>query len=77
VGYQVSQETWRVECSSGWTYAERPAALILNGERLEIEAVEQMWRSPQGRHFWVTLADRRRFHLLYLEGEDCWEVEAK
>jgi len=76
VGDPLSEDTWQVECKSGWTYAERPAALIGNGERLGIVEVERMWRSPQGRHFIVTLEDKRRFHLLYHEAEDRWLVEA-
>ena len=76
MGGQVNQSFWQVECKSGWTYAERPAALLRGGERLEIESVEQMWRSPLGRHFIVRIEDRGRFHLLYQEAEDRWVVEA-
>jgi hypothetical protein len=76
MGGPLSAESWQVVCSSGWTYAERPTALLRSGERLEIEGVERMWRSPQGRNFIVRLVDKRKFHLLYHETEDHWLVEA-
>ena len=40
-----------VECHSGYAYAERPVALVWEGERLEIEAVEAEWRIPGGKRF--------------------------
>jgi hypothetical protein len=76
MGDPLGTDSWQVECVSGWTYAERPAALLWNSERFEIEGIERMWRSPQGRHFVVRLVDKRRFQLSYIEVEDRWLVEA-
>ncbi len=76
MGGALSSENWQVSCASGWTYAERPVALLHVGLRLEIERVEAMWRGPDGRHFTVQAQDLRRFHLLYQEDLDAWSVEA-
>jgi len=63
-----------VECHSGYEYAERPIALHWEGERLEIEAVEETWRIPGGKCFRVRVRDGRRFELFYGELYDEWRV---
>lgn len=63
-----------VECHSGSTYAERPTALVWQGQRLEIETIEQRWITPNGRAFRVQTACARRFELLYDELKDSWSV---
>jgi hypothetical protein len=75
LGDALAGPAWQVACVSGWSYAERPAALLRAGVRLEVERIEQMWRSPQGRHFVVRIQDERSVALLYNEVEDCWTVE--
>jgi hypothetical protein len=64
----------QVECHSDYTYAERPTALRWEGERLEIEAVEQAWRVPGGRRFRVRTEDGRVFELFYGELYDEWRI---
>lgn len=64
-----------VECYSGQTYAERPAALYWEEERLEIIQIQAGWRSPEGRHFRVRVKDERIFELFYDESLDEWQVE--
>lgn len=63
-----------VECHSGHIYAERPTAVWWQGERIEVEAVEQQWRTPQGKWFRVRTRDGRVFELLYSETKDEWRV---
>jgi hypothetical protein len=63
-----------VECHSGYEYAERPVALVWDGERLEIEAVEAGWRIPGGKRFRVRVKDGRVFELFYGELYDEWRV---
>lgn len=63
-----------VECHSGYEYAERPLAIHWEGERLEIEAIEERWRIPGGKCFRVRVRDGRRFELFYGELYDEWRV---
>jgi hypothetical protein len=71
VGHAVSE---RVECHSGYTYAEKPAALWWEGQRLEIAEVETEWRIPGGRCFRVRTQENRRFELIYGELNDEWQI---
>jgi hypothetical protein len=64
----------RVECHSGFEYAERPVALTWEGRRLEIEAVEAAWRIPGGKRFQVRTAGGLRFELFYGELYDEWRI---
>jgi hypothetical protein len=69
-----SQLGKQVECHSGFTYAERPVALFWEGERLEVETIEEQWRIPEGVRFRVRCGDGRHFELLYDEMKDDWRV---
>jgi hypothetical protein len=64
----------RVECHSGYTYAERPLALTWRGMRYEVAAIEAQWRIPGGTCFRVRTAPGARFDLLYVEMYDEWRV---
>jgi hypothetical protein len=66
--------SFQVECHSGFEYAERPMALIQDGQRLEVEVVEDRWRIPGGKCFRVLVKDGRRFELFYGELYDEWRV---
>lgn len=63
-----------VECRSSHTYAEEPAALYWEGERLEVAEIEKSWHSPQGKHFLVRTANALEFELCYAESKDIWHV---
>ena len=63
-----------VECHSGYTYGERPTALVWQGERFLVVAVEATWRIPAGRCFRVRVLDGRVFELFYGELYDEWRV---
>jgi hypothetical protein len=63
-----------VECHSGYAYGERPTALVWEGQRCPIEAVEAAWRVPGGRRFRVRTADGRVFELFYGELYDEWRI---
>ena len=63
-----------VECHSGYEYAERPTALWWEGERLEIETVEQQWRIPGGKCFRVRTTGGLVFELMYGELYDEWRI---
>lgn len=64
----------RVECHSGYTYAQRPTALWWEGARLEVVAVEAEWRTPEGKRFRVRTGDGRVFELEYSESQDAWSI---
>jgi hypothetical protein len=64
----------RVECHSGYQYAERPVALEWEGQRLEITEVETQWRSPSEHCFRVRVQDNRRFEICYGELNDEWRI---
>lgn len=64
-----------VECHSGSGYGERPRALYWQGERLEIEAVQQRWRTPSARCFRVRTVQDQVFELCYQEHRDQWQVK--
>ncbi len=63
-----------VECHSGHEYAERPVAVWWQGQRLEMEAVEQEWRTPEGKRFRVRTNGGEVFELSYVESKDAWQV---
>ena len=63
-----------VECHSEYTYAERPTAVHLEGERLEISTVLASWQTPEGRYFRVLLENDVVLTLLYQTAEDYWKL---
>jgi hypothetical protein len=63
-----------VECHSGYEYAERPTALYWQGERLEVELIEDRWRIPGGKGFRVRVFGGQRFELFYGELYDEWRI---
>ncbi len=64
----------RVECRSEYTYPQRPVALWLDQNRIEVAEVESESRTPHGKRFRVRLVDGRRLELLYEELTDEWSV---
>ena len=64
-----------VECHSEFAYAEKPVALTVNGQRLEILEILSRWRSPQGIHFRVQTTDGQIFELAYAESTDAWRIQ--
>ena len=63
-----------VECYAGYCYPERPRAFLWQGERVEVQEIEQQWRTPTGLTFRVLAADGRLFMLTYDEAADSWDV---
>jgi hypothetical protein len=64
----------RVECHSGYAYAQRPTALWWAGARLEVKAVQAEWRTPEGKRFRVRTSDGQVFELSYSELYAEWRV---
>ncbi|MBI3360448.1 MAG: hypothetical protein HY023_04990 [Chloroflexi bacterium] len=66
--------TEKVECHSGYEYAERPTAVWWQGQRLEVEEVEERWRIPGGKCFRVRTVEGLVFNLTYVELFDEWRI---
>jgi hypothetical protein len=67
-----TSEPVAVECYSGTTYAEEPRAVVTPDNRLEVQAVIDRWRTPDGRWFRVQLSDGAVAVLSYSDAEDQW-----
>jgi surfactin synthase thioesterase subunit len=65
----------RVECYSGYRYAQRPVAILWGEERLEVSEVEAEWHTTEGKRFWVRTVDGSRFDLHYSAVEDDWLIQ--
>lgn len=63
-----------VECHSGFTYAEKPVALMWEGRRLEIMQITAQWRSPEAHHFRVCTGNGQEFELAYHEADNEWQI---
>ncbi len=66
----------RVECHSGYDFAERPIAIQWEGERFEIETIIAEWRTPENKGFRVQVADGCIFELVYAQEFDTWDITA-
>jgi hypothetical protein len=62
----------RVDCHSGYTYVDRPAALYWEEQRLEIAKIIQRWRTPSGWMFLVQTDNERAFEITYDASLDSW-----
>ncbi len=63
-----------VECRSDDSYAQRPVALNLNEQRLEIVEIIAQWRTPDGKYFRVRTSDGQIFELSYFEANHEWQL---
>lgn len=66
----------KVECHSGYTYAEWPVAVTIDKERFEIKKIFYGIKTPIGRTFKVGLEDKREIELSYDENLDEWRMES-
>ncbi|MFQ6016533.1 MAG: hypothetical protein ACE5NP_13955, partial [Anaerolineae bacterium] len=63
------------ECYSGHTYAQEPRAFVRHGQRQVVQAVERVWRTPEGLHFLVKTEEGGTYELAYDETEDKWNLK--
>ena len=59
----------KVNCYSGYTYAERPVSFLWGGIEYEVEEIERAWLEPVERYFQVRTKDNKLFNLCYNEVE--------
>ncbi len=71
----ITPEASRVECYSGYTYAQDPRAFIWRGQRHTVTHVERRWRAPAGPAFRVRTAGGHRFSLAYDESAAAWTIQ--
>ncbi len=63
-----------VECHAGYTYAERPTALLWGDKRLSVIEIMEWRHTPDGKYFQVRTEDDLAFILIYNEFYDTWQV---
>lgn len=63
-----------VECHAGYTYAERPTAVLWGDRRLSVIEIIESRKTPEGRYFRVSTEDDHAFILIYNEFYDAWQV---
>ncbi len=64
----------RVNCYSGYTYAQEPRSFTWQGEEIRIKEIEKAWQEPGKRVFKVITEDGKSFELCYNETIDQWLV---
>jgi hypothetical protein len=62
-----------VECYSGYTYAQEPRAVIMEGRRHEILRITARWRTPSGPAFRIETCMGPHI-LQYDETMDVWTL---
>jgi hypothetical protein len=64
----------KVNCHSGYIYAEEPRSLVWQEKKLGIKSVEKAWQEPGKRLFRVVTEDGKLFELCYNEADDHWSA---
>ena len=65
-----------VECRSDSEYAERPLALVWEGQRYEVAEILSQWRTPSGKWFCVRTVSEQIFRLHYDEHAHEWFIHS-
>jgi hypothetical protein len=65
-----------VLCYSGYAADEEPRAVVADGRRREVVAIERRWREPDARCFVVRLADETRCVLRQEVTTGAWTMAA-
>ncbi len=64
----------KVNCYSGYTYAERPESFLWQDVEYEVEEIEKEWLEPGERYFQVRTRDNKLFRLYYNETDKQWSL---
>ena len=64
----------KVQCYSGYVYAEEPRSFVWQEKELRIKAIEKAWQEPSKRLFRVVTEDGNLFELCYNEKSDYWSA---
>lgn len=68
-------DSLKVECYSGHTYAQRPTAFVWRGRRYQVAQILKQWRSPRGPGFSLRVDNDTLFELTYNEITDQWSLQ--
>jgi hypothetical protein len=64
----------KVNCYSGYVYAEEPRSFVWQEKELGIKSIEKAWQEPGKRLFRVVTEDSKLFELCYNEAADRWSA---
>jgi hypothetical protein len=64
----------KVQCYSGYAYAEEPRSFVWQAQELGIKSIEKAWQEPDKRLFRVVTEDGKLFELCYNESNDQWSA---
>ncbi|MDD5038988.1 MAG: hypothetical protein PHN78_06695 [Dehalococcoidales bacterium] len=67
----------KVNCYSGYTYAERPVSFLRHGTEYEVDKTEKIWLEPAEKHFQVRTGDNKLFQLCYNETDKQWSLSSQ
>ncbi|RLC63930.1 MAG: hypothetical protein DRI01_04315 [Chloroflexi bacterium] len=70
----LNNKSSKINCYSGYTYAERPKSFLWQNVEYEVEKIEKAWQEPGGKHFRVRTRDNELFQLCYNEIEKQWSL---
>ena len=62
----------KVNCYSGYVYAERPVSFLWQGVEHKVKEIENAWQEPGKRLFKVITEKGKPFKLCYNETNDQW-----
>jgi hypothetical protein len=65
-----------VICYSGYAADEEPHAVVADGLRLEVVAVERRWREPEARFFVVRMSDGAKCVLRQNVTSGAWTMRS-
>ncbi len=71
---RLPEDSVKVDCYSGHTYAERPRSFLWQDMEYEVQEIEKSWQEPGERHFQVRTRDNKLFQLCYNEIEKRWSL---
>jgi hypothetical protein len=72
----LAEKIIRVECYAGYKADERPVRVLLDGQMVDIAAVEDRWYSPGSTYFRVLLGNGERYVLRREDAQEVWTIEA-
>ena len=64
----------KVNCYSGYTYAEEPRSFSWEGVEYEVVQVDKSWQEPGERYFLVRTRDNKLCKLCYNESQKQWTL---
>lgn len=70
----MAARTVEVICYSGYAADQEPRAVVVDGRRFEVVALERRWREPELRNFVVRMSDGTRCVLRQVVATGAWTM---